>query len=341
MKKIDLETHFYTKDYQDYMFARKEMPREEIYKGFVRLWYEPNVWESHGVGIEDKLLHIAEGRLKAMDEAGIDIQVLSLSTPGCEQFSADDGTAWSKKTNDQLSKAVKKHPDRFIGLAALAPQNPEGAVKELVRAVKELDLKGIKLNSHIGATYLDDKRYWPILKKAEELDVPLYLHPTTPHPSMLKPYTDYGYALTGPSLGFGAETAVHAMRMIYSGVFDEFPNLKVIIGHLGEGLLFWMYRIDFGFVKPWVDEELQPKIKKRPSEYIRNNFFVTTSGMFAVPAFMCVFLEIGADRMMFASDYPYETCIEAANFIENVVAISDIDRKKICHQTAEKLFKLG
>lgn len=210
-----------------------------------------------------------------------------------------------------------------------------------MRAVKELGLKGIKLNSHIGATYLDDKRYWPILKKAEELDVPLYLHPTTPHPSMLKPYTDYGYALTGPSLGFGAETAVHAMRMIYSGVFDEFPKLKVIIGHLGEGLLFWMYRIDFGFVKPWVDEELQPKIKKRPSEYIRNNFFVTTSGMFAMPAFMSVFLEIGADRMMFASDYPYETCVEAANFIENVVAISDIDRKKICHQTAEKLFKLS
>ena len=272
MKKIDLETHFYTKDYQNYMFARKEMPREEIYKGFVRLWYEPNVWESHGVGIEDKLLHIAEGRLKAMDEAGIDIQVLSLSTPGCEQFSADDGTAWSKKTNDQLSKAVKKHPDRFIGLAALAPQNPEGAVKELVRAVKELDLKGIKLNSHIGATYLDDKRYWPILKKAEELDVPLYLHPTTPHPSMLKPYTDYGYALTGPSLGFGAETAVHAMRMIYSGVFDEFPNLKVIIGHLGEGLLFWMYRIDFGFVKPWVDEELQPEDQEAAERVYQEQF---------------------------------------------------------------------
>ncbi|MGA3175195.1 MAG: amidohydrolase family protein [Syntrophorhabdales bacterium] len=341
MKKIDLETHFYTKDFQDYMMARKEMPREELYKGFVRLWYEPNVWESHGVGIEDSLLDLSEGRLKAMDEAGIDIQVLSLSTPGCEQFSPEDGTVWSKKTNDQLARAVGKHPDRFIGLAALAPQSPQEAAAELERAVKELGLRGAKLNSHIGPTYLDDKRYWVILKKAQELDVPIYLHPTTPHPSMLKPYTDYGYALTGPSLGFGAETAVHAMRMIYSGIFDEYPDLKVILGHLGEGLLFWMYRIDFGFVKPWVDEELQPKIRKRPSEYIRNNFFITTSGMFAAPAFMCVFLEMGADRMMFASDFPYESCSEAAQFMDKVAAISDIDKKKICHVTAEKLFKLS
>jgi 2,3-dihydroxybenzoate decarboxylase len=275
-----------------------------------------------------------------MDEAGIDIQVLSLSLPGCEQFSQADGTAWARKTNDQLAKAVKKHPDRFIGLAALAPQSPQEAVNELERAVKELGLKGIKLNSHIGNTYLDDKKYWIILKKAQELDVPIYLHPTTPHPNMLLPYTDYGYALTGPTLGFGAETAVHAMRMIYSGVFDEFPHLKVILGHLGEGLLFWMYRIDFGFAKPWVDKELQPKILKLPSQYIRNNFFITTSGMFAVPAFMSVFLEMGADRMMFASDFPYENGDEAARFIENV-AISDIDREKVCHLTAEKLFKLS
>jgi len=340
MRKIDLETHFYTKEYQEYMLARKEMPREEFYKGFIRLWYEPNVWESHGVGIEDSLLDVAEGRLKAMDEAGIDIQVLSLSTPGCEQFSPADGTTWAKKTNDELAKAVRKHPDRFIGLAALAPQSPHEAADELERAVKELGLKGAKLNSHIGATYLDDKRYWGILERAQKLDVPIYLHPTTPHPNMLTPYTDYGYALTGPSLGFGAETAIHAMRMIYGGVFDEFPNLKVILGHMGEGLLFWMYRIDFDYMKPWVDEELRPKIGKLPSEYIRNNFIITTSGMFAIPAFMCAFLEVGADRMMFASDYPYEKCEEAARFIENV-PISDIDKKKICHLTAEKLFKLS
>nr|MBC8274314.1 amidohydrolase [Chloroflexota bacterium] len=272
MKKIDLEAHFYTREFQKYMLARKEMPREEFYKGFIRLWYEPNVWESHGVGIEDMLLDLAEGRLRNMDEAGIDMQVLSLSLPGCEQFSPTDGTALSKKTNDELSKAVEKHSDRFIGLAALAPQSPDEAADELERAVKELGLSGAKMNSHIGPTYLDDKKYWVIFERAQKLGVPIYLHPTTPHPSMLTPYTDYGYALTGPSLGFGAETAIHAMRLIYSGVFDKYPDLKIVLGHLGEGLLFWLYRIDFDYTKPWVDEELKPKSGKLPSEYIRNNF---------------------------------------------------------------------
>lgn len=340
MRKIDTEAHFYTQAYQEYMLARKEMPREEFYKGYVRLWYEPNVWEPHGADIEDKLLDLAEGRLRDMDETGIDMQVLSLSAPGCEQFSPADGTAQARKANDELSKVVKKYPDRFIGLAALAPQSPVEAAGELERAVKELSLKGAKINSHIGDTYLDDKKYWVIFERAEKLGVPIYLHPTTPSPSMLKPYTDYGFALTGPSLGFGAETAIHAMRLILSGVFDEYPDLKIILGHLGEGLIFWLYRIDFSFRKPWVDKELRPKIKKAPSEYIRDNFIITTSGMFAVPAFMCVFLEIGANRMMFSVDYPYEKSEEAVRFMEKV-PISDIDKERVYHLTAEKLFKLS
>ncbi|MBA7698013.1 hypothetical protein ES703_106687 [subsurface metagenome] len=340
MKKIDLEAHFYTRGYQEYLLARKEVPREEFYKDYIRLWYEPDVWEPHGLGIEERLLDMAEGRLKDMDEAGIDMQVLTLSAPGCEQFSPADGTVQAGKANDELSKVVKKYPDRFIGLAALAPQSPNEAADELERAVKELGLKGAKINSHVGDTYLDDEKYWVIFERAEKLDVPIYLHPMTPSRSMLKPYTDYGFALTGPILGFGAETALHAMRLIYSGVFDKYPGVKIILGHLGEGLIFWIYRIDFAFRKSWVDEEIQPKIKKLPSEYIRNNFVITTSGMFAVPAFMCVFQEIGADRMMFAVDYPYERSEEAVSFMEKV-PISDIDKEKVYHLTAEKLFKLS
>jgi len=340
MKKIDVEAHFYTQEFQDYMLARKEVPREELYKGYIRLWFTPDVWEPHGHELEGRLLDLTEGRLRDMDEAGIDMQVLSLSAPGCEQFSPADGTALARKTNDELSKVVNKYPDRFIGLAALAPQNPVEAANELERAVKELGLKGAKINSHVGDTYLDNEEYWVIFERAEKLGVPIYLHPMTPCPSMLKPYTGYGFALAGPVLGFGAETALHVMRLIYSGVFDKYPGLKVILGHLGEGLIFWIYRIDFNSRKPWVDEEVRPKIKKLPSEYIRDNFFISTSGMFAVPAFMCVFSEIGADRMMFAVDYPYEQSKEAAHFMETV-PISDIDKRKISHLTAEKLFNLS
>jgi len=340
MKKIDTEAHFYTREYQEYMLARKETPREESYKGYIRLWYEPNVWQPQGLGLLDSLLDLAEGRVRDMDEAGIDMQVLSLSAPGCEDFSPSDGTALSKKTNDEMSKVIKRYPDRFIGLAALAPQSPVEAADELERAVKELGLRGVKTHSHIGDTYLDDKKYWVIFERAEKLGVPIYLHPTTPNPAMLKSYSDYGFSLAGPVLGFGAETALHAMRLIYSGVFDKYPGLKIILGHLGEGLIFWIDRIDFAFKKQWMDEELRPKIKRPPSEYIKDNFIVTTSGMFAVPAFMCVFQEIGADRIMFAVDYPYEKSQEAVRFMEKV-PISDIDKEKIYHLTAEKLFKIS
>ena len=339
MKKIDTEAHFYIKEYQDYLFSRKETPREELYKGYVRLWYEPNIWEPHGLDIEDRLLDMSEGRLRNMDIAGIDMQVLSLSTPGCEQFNPAEGLVLSKKINEELSKVINKHPDRFIGLAALAPQSPEEAARELERAVKELGLKGAKINSHIRGHYLDDKKYWPIFDVAESLDVPIFLHPNTPSPSTIKPYEDYGFALAGPAWGFGAEVALHALRLIYSGIFDKYPRLKIVLGHLGEGLIFWLYRIDFSFKRPWM-EEVRPTIKRLPSEYIRHNFFVNTSGMYSVPAFMSVFLELGADRIMFAADYPYENSEEAARFIEHV-PISDIDREKIQHSVAEKLFKIS
>ncbi len=340
MRKIDTEAHFYTPEYQHYLFSRKQPPREEMYKGYVRLWYEPQIWEPHGLQIEDSLLDLGKRRLKNMDEAGIDMQVLSLSTPGCEQFGATRGMALSRKTNEELHKAINKYPDRFIGLAALAPQSPEEAARELERAVKELGLKGAKINSHIRGSYLDEKKYWPIFEAAESLDVPVFLHPNTPNPSTIKPYLDHGFALAGPAWGFGAEAALQAMRLIYSGIFDKYPGLKIILGHLGEGLIFWMYRLDFSFKRPWMEEEVRPRIKRMPSEYIRDNFYVNTSGMHSVPAFLSVYLELGADHMMFAADYPYENSGEAARFIEEIPA-SNIDKEKIQHSVAEKLFKLA
>jgi predicted TIM-barrel fold metal-dependent hydrolase len=340
MKKIDVEAHFYTRGFQEYLRTRKEIPREESYKGSIRLWYAPNIWEPHGAAIENRLLDLAEGRIKAMDEAGIDMQVLSLSTPGCEQFSPADGIALAKKVNDELSKVIERYPDRFVGLATLAPQSPSEAADELERAVQKLGLKGAKVHSHIGDTYLDDQRYWVIFEKSEKLGVPIYLHPMTPSSSMVTPYASYGFALAGPSLGFGAETALQAMRLIYSGIFDKYPGLKIILGHLGEGLIFWIDRIDFVFRKMWMHKEVQPKIKKLPSDYIRNNFMISTSGMFTLPAFMCALLAVGADRILFAVDYPYEKCEEAVRFIENA-PISERDKEKICHLNVEKLLQLS
>ncbi len=339
MRKIDTEAHFYTKEYHDYLFTRKKPPREELYKGYIRLLYAPNVWEPHGAAIEDKLLDLAEGRLRDMDKAGIDMQVLSLSAPGCELFSPIDGTMWAQKTNDALAEAIEKYPDRFVGMAAMAPQNPEEATKELERAVKQLGFKGAKLNSNAGGAYLDDRKFWPIFEMAEKLDVRVYVHPSVPSPSLAKPLADYGFALCGPALGFAIETAVHTMRLIYSGLFDEYPGLKMILGHMGEGLIHWFYRIDFSYKKVWMDEELRPKIKKAPSQYIKDNFTITTSGMNALPPFLNVYLEIGADKMMFSADYPYESSDESASFIEQV-PISDSDKEKITHLNAKRLFKI-
>jgi 5-carboxyvanillate decarboxylase len=339
VKKIDTEAHFYTHEYQDYLLSRREIPREEVHKGYVRLWYGENTWEPHGLEIENSLLDMTEGRLRKMDQAGIDMQVLSLSTPGCEQFDPEHGWAFSRQTNEALSRTVEKYPGRFAGLAALAPQDPEKAARELERSVKELGLKGAKINSRVVAEHLDARKYWPIFEAAEKLDVPIFLHPNSPSPDSLKPYQDFGFALSGPAWGFGAEAALSTLRLIYSGIFDRYPNLKIVLGHLGEGLVFWIYRIDFSFKKAWMDEELRPVIKKAPSEYLRSNFFVNNSGMYSIPAFLSVLLELGADHMMFAADYPYEDSLEAAGFIEHL-PVSNADKEKITHSVAEKLFKI-
>ncbi len=338
MRKIDTEAHFYTKDYQDYLFSRKEIPREEMHQGYVRLWYADDIWEPHGREIEDRLLELGQRRLEAMDAAGIDMQVLSLSTPGCEQFSAADGILWAKKTNDALAAVVQKYPRRFIGLAALAPQD-EKAAEELQRAVKDLGLKGAKLNSHVRDKCLDDKQFWPLFEMAEKLDVPLYLHPNIPNPHMIRGFSDYGFALAGPALGFTIEAAVQAMRLMYSGLFDRYPCLKMILGHMGEGLVHWIYRIDFAYKKAWMDEEIRPGIKKAPSQYLRENFWVTTSGMTALPVFLSTYLDMGAERIMFSADYPYENSEEAARFIEGI-PLSPGDKEKILHRNAEELFKI-
>ncbi len=342
MRKIDLEAHFYTRDYEKLLFSRKDIPKMEMSADgkVARVILAPRLVALSPLPFQKRLTDLGEGRLKVMDEAGIDMQILSLSTPGCEQFEAKEGTVWAARVNDELSEVVKKNPKRFVGLAALAPQDPDAAASELTRAVKKLGLRGAKINSHTRGEYLDKKKFWPLFEAAEKLDVPLFIHPYIPSPGMIKPYLDYGMALAGPVLGFGAEVALHAMRLIYSGVFDRYPRLKIILGHQGEGLPFWLWRLDFFWMKQEHGAANKPKCERKPTDYIKDNFIINTSGLFFQPALLCSYLALGADRITFAVDHPYEEDKLGAQFIESA-PICDADKEKICHLNAEKLFKIS
>ena len=338
MKFIDLENHFFTKDYIHYLRNRKVPPRETGEKDGLTMWYNDVLCSPRGFEMENKLLDLGEARLKEMDEKGITIQALSLSPPGVQCFEPAEGTAWARKVNDELAKVVKRHPDRFVGLACIAPQSPDEAADELERAVSDLGMKGVNIESHARNEYLDGKKYRPIFKRAEKLDVPIYLHPEIPSTSILKGYADdYGFELAGPPHGYGADLALHSMRLIYSGLFDEHPKLKMILGHMGEGLPFWLTRMDAYWIKPWKGKK--PRIEKRPSEYVKTNFTITISGMFFVPAFLCSYLALGADRIAFAVDYPYERTEEAVRFIKEA-PISDLDKEKICYSNAARLLRI-
>jgi len=319
MKIIAVEEHFTTKEHLD---ARGSM--------------DMGGGGSAGAGdvstYTDGLLEVGEGRLKIMDEAGINMQVLSLTIPGVQMLDVATGVALARKTNDKLSEIIGKYPERFAGLATVPPQAPDEAAKELERAVLKLGLKGAIINSHVKGEYLDDRKYWAIFQAAEKLDVPIYIHPQMPSPDLIKPYLAYP-GLSAAFWGFGAEVGLHTARLICSGVFDEYPRLKIIIGHMGEALPYWLWRMD----NFWRRGPLA-KLKK-PSICMQENISITTSGMFWPPALMCAYLALGADRILFAVDHPYESSKEAVQFI-NSVPICDSDKEKICHLNAEKLLRL-
>ena len=335
MKKVDLEAHFNTDELIKALYESKNYPRYENDPGTknLRLWYTADTGEPMGDRLLHRLLDLEEVRLKNMDAAGIDVQCLSMGTPGVERLELTLGAALAKSTNDLLSRAIKKHPDRFIGLATLAPKDARGAADELERTVKDLGFKGWKTNSNYGDSYLDDKRYWPILERAEKLNAFIYLHPTVP---AIRELNAYGYALGGPPFGFGVETAMVMMRLVYSGVFDKYPGLKVVLGHLGEGLPFLIKRIDFAYERPWIDPSTRPNLAKRPSQYLRENMYVTTSGNYFNGAFMCTYEAVGIDRILLATDYPYEDSDECIRFIEGL-PISQGEKEKIYYLNAKRI----
>ncbi|HEY6443606.1 MAG TPA: amidohydrolase family protein [Candidatus Acidoferrales bacterium] len=289
--------------------------------------------------IRAQIQDIGERRIRDMDQTGIAKQILSLTSPGVQVFDAPTAVPLATSFNDQLAEAIRKHPDRFAGLAAIAPQDPQAAAKELERAVKSLHLKGAIVNSHTRGEYLDEPKFWEIFEAAESLGVPIYLHPTTPSPRMVGPFLDRG--LDGAVFGFAVETSLHILRIVFSGVFDRFPKLRMVAGHLGEGLPYWFFRIDFMHQRLTSNNRYGnvPKLQKKPSEYLKENFYVTTSGMAWQPPILYAQSVLGVDRVLYAMDYPYQFVPDEVKVTDDL-PISDADKKKLYQTNAEEVFAL-
>jgi predicted TIM-barrel fold metal-dependent hydrolase len=335
LKKIDFEAHFYSWEFFEFLHEHRGYPHytKDERTNSRRICYASNVSVKHGDILVNRLLDLGENRVKEMDAAGVDVQVISLSEPSVELFDPVTGTALAKSSNDVLAGAIQNYPDRFMGFAALAPQDPDEAVKELERAVKELGFKGWLTHSNFGDTYLDHQKYWPILEQAEALSVPIYIHPSFPAITQLH---DYGFALAGAPFGFQFETAMCLMRMILNGIFDRYSGLQIILGHFGEALPFLMERIDFPFVKPWFDPADRPHLERKPSEVLRENMFVTTSGRYYEPAFQCTVEALGIERVLFGTDHPYETMADGVQFIQ-ALPLSPEDKARIYSLNASRI----
>ena len=308
--------------------------------GFESLWgFFARSQSPRARDLYDRIQDMGARRLADMDASGIDVQLLMLTCPGVQMFDADTACGLAASSNDELAAVIAKHPTRFSGLAAFAPQAPQAAVVEIERAVNRLKLKGALVNSHIQGRYMDDPFFWPIFEACEALDVPLYIHPNTPSPQMVQPFLSR--CLDAAIYGFQAETGLHALRLIVGGVFDRFPRLKIVLGHLGEGLPFWLYRIDFmhaGIVRAGRSEGVKP-LKRKPSDYLRENFYYTTSGMPWEPAITLVQQQMGYDRVMYAMDYPYQYVPEEVSAMDRLSLTPE--RKREFFQTnAERIFGL-
>jgi gamma-resorcylate decarboxylase len=291
-----------------------------------------------------RLLDIHDRRLRLMDEFGIEMMMLSLNSPTVQAMTdVKRAIELARVTNDYLAAEIAKRPSRFAGFAAVPLQDPEAAANELTRCVRDLGFKGVLVNgfSQLGdgkePLYYDLPQYWPFWEVVERLDVPFYLHPRRALPEDSRIYDGHRW-MTGAAWGFAHETAAHALRLMASGLFDRYPRLTVLLGHLGEGLPAGLWRVDN--CNAWAIKQHKYPAKKKIAEYFRSNFCVTTSGNFHTQTLIGAMLEIGADRIMFAADWPFENIDHAAVWFDSA-PISESDRLKIGRTNALKLFKLG
>ena len=296
--------------------------------------------KDNNVTAYNRLYDRGDLRLEQMDAAGIDFQIMSLFDPGVQdETDVARAVDLARRANDDLAETVRGKPDKFGGFATLATQDPDAAAAELRRAVSELGLVGGLINGHCQGRYLDDPAYGELFACAEELAAPIYLHPTTPHPAVMEawfsPYVGDGLHLA--SWGFAAETGTHVLRLIYSGLFDRCPGLQMIIGHLGEMLPFAAYRVDRYYGLGGDTSAGHRRLERLPSEYLRTNFHVTTSGNFCPSAFACTLDVIGADRVMFSVDYPMDDNKAGADFLA-AYPMDDAVRRQVGAENALRLF---
>ncbi|HEY3920346.1 MAG TPA: amidohydrolase family protein [Stellaceae bacterium] len=283
-----------------------------------------------------ELLDLENSRLKFMDENGVDMQLLSLVAPGPQAYDAKTGIAVAIDANDRMYQACQRHPTRFLGLAALPTADVAASVKELERCVTKLGFKGTMINGHHEGEFLDAKKFWPIFEAAESLGVPIYLHPRNPSPAAMKAYFEGYEDLAFAAWGYSMDTATHFLRIVFSGVFDAYPKLKFILGHWGEGLPFWIHRLN---------DHAQFSAKKRglkrsPKEYLLENLLITCSGNFSIPTFLCALTAVGIDNMMFSIDWPFESNKAGMDYLRHL-PLSPADMEKFAHGNAERWLRIG
>ncbi|MGT2509801.1 amidohydrolase family protein [Cupriavidus basilensis] len=317
IRKIALEEHFMAPGFQAYS------------KGYLQ-----HIDAAVMADLAKRLADFDDIRIGEMDRAGIDFTVLSQTGPGV-QGETDRAAAIgrARENNDFLAAQVARHPTRFAGFAALPMHDPVTAADELERAVKQLGFKGSLVNGHTQGMYYDNPAYDAFWERMQELDVPMYLHPTDAY---VMPHVYAGHPeISGAAWGWGVETASHALRLVFAGVFDRFPRLKIILGHMGEGLPFQRWRFDSRFAV----YSHGIKLAKKPSEYIGSNILITTSGVCSPAALNGAIAEMGAEAVLFSVDYPYESTAIAADFIEQA-PMDDATRSLVCHGNAERILKL-
>jgi len=328
MRTITLEEHYATP-------AFLEGPGRDLKAQAEAARDHPQVAAGYAKLIE-QLCDLDDGRLAAMDAAAIDVQVLSLTFPGVEQLDAAEAAAFARETNDTLAEAVRRHPSRFAGFAALPTAAPETAADELERTVREHRFKGALINGHTRGRYLDDGFFWPILERAEALGVPIYLHPTPPP----RPVIEASYAgnytpgvtalLATAAWGWHVETATHVLRLILGGAFDRYQGLQLVVGHMGEALPFMLPRLEMALPGE------ATKLERPVGSYLRENLHYTFGGFNWTPTFLNLLLQVGVDRIMFSADYPYASMAQARAFLDGL-PVSTADKERIAHGNAERL----
>ena len=337
--RIATEEAFATQEQLDAIL--KQVADGKADKGTVSLWgFYGTSPSERTTFIRDRLLDLGETRIGAMDDTGIDKAILALTAPGVNCFpDVEQAKRIARNSNDILKDACERYPDRYVGMIAVAPQDPEWSAEELRRGKEELGFHGVQICSHTQGHYLDEPQFDPILRACADLDLPLYIHPQTPPDEMIGTMVDAG--LDGAVFGFGVETAFHGLRMMTTGVFDRYPSLQMMLGHGCEAIPYWIYRHNYMHLAG-VRSQRYPRLKPLQNDlfhYLRNNVLGTTSGMAFEPAIKLMIEVMGEDRVMYAMDYPYQYLPDEVRWMDDM-AISDSQKKKFFQTNAERWFKL-